>query len=223
MSSTDPPALVTTRRALHALAAQVISPVRQRATGGRIALEARPGGFGTHDLPAGGWAGVRGTVLVAMNGSGVARTEPITTLRSAGFFFGAPDAADLPDEPLLVDAEAAARLADAWAGGATALQALTSSAELSDDVTRIDLWPEHFDIAVTLGSEDTGARANYGVSPGDDAHPEPYAYVGPWSLPDGADPARWNAVGYRGAEIAFTGAEETLAFFQGCRGLLAGA
>lgn len=37
------------------------------------------------------------------------------------------------------------------------------------------LWPEHFDVAVT---ED---EVNYGVSPGDDFHALPYAYVGPWT------------------------------------------
>ena len=59
------------------------------------------------------------------------------------------------------------------------------------------LWPEHFDIAIELG------EATYGVSPGDDAHTEPYAYVS-------SDAARrpfqtgprtfWNAEGSTGAE-----------------------
>ena len=46
------------------------------------------------------------------------------------------------------------------------------------------LWPEHFDVAVT---ED---EVNYGVSPGDDFHPLPYAYVGPWTSRIGVF---WNA------------------------------
>ena len=37
------------------------------------------------------------------------------------------------------------------------------------------LWPEHFDVGITLD------KVNYGVSPGDDDIPEPYAYVGPWT------------------------------------------
>jgi hypothetical protein len=41
------------------------------------------------------------------------------------------------------------------------------------------LWPEHFDVAVTV------AGVNYGVSPGDSYHPLPYAYVGPRTLPTG--------------------------------------
>ena len=36
------------------------------------------------------------------------------------------------------------------------------------------LWPEHFDLGIS------SAEVNYGVSPGDDIHPEPYAYVSPW-------------------------------------------
>jgi hypothetical protein len=56
-----------------------------------------------------------------------------------------------------------------------------------DDVTPV-LWPEHFDLAGTID------EVNYGVSPGDDTHPGPYAYVGPrtprtgefWNAPFGA-------------------------------------
>ena len=46
------------------------------------------------------------------------------------------------------------------------------------------LWPEHFDVAAT------DAEVNYGVSPGDDFHPLPYAYVGPWTSRIGVF---WNA------------------------------
>jgi hypothetical protein len=37
------------------------------------------------------------------------------------------------------------------------------------------LWPEHFDVGISVG------EVNYGLSPGDAALPEPYAYVGPWT------------------------------------------
>jgi hypothetical protein len=53
----------------------------------------------------------------------------------------------------------------------------------------VQLWPEHFDIAMSLGPE--GARANYGGSPGDADHAEPYLYVGPWSM-DGRSGPFWN-------------------------------
>jgi len=42
------------------------------------------------------------------------------------------------------------------------------------------LWPEHFDIGITLD------EVNYGVSPGDDMIGEPYAYVGPFRRREGA-------------------------------------
>lgn len=42
------------------------------------------------------------------------------------------------------------------------------------------LWPEHFDVGISLD------EVNYGVSTGDSAVPEPYAYVGPWTPREGA-------------------------------------
>ncbi|MCE3556482.1 hypothetical protein LWC33_34215 [Pseudonocardia sp. RS11V-5] len=79
-----------------------------------------------------------------------------------------------PDEPFALDPVAAEHLADWFARGDAALRALGEPV----------LWPEHFDLAVPLDG------VNYGVSPGDAAHPAPYAYVGPW------EPRRgefWNA------------------------------
>ena len=46
------------------------------------------------------------------------------------------------------------------------------------------LWPEHFDLGITVD------EVNYGISLGDGYHPLPYAYVGPWRVPDGPF---WNA------------------------------
>ena len=48
------------------------------------------------------------------------------------------------------------------------------------------MWPEHFDLATTLEE-----RVNVGASPGDDRHPLPYLYVGPWSTEELRDPF-WN-------------------------------
>jgi hypothetical protein len=67
----------------------------------------------------------------------------------------------------------------------------------------VRLWPEHFDIAIELGSEARGVRANYGFSPGDEQHEEPYLYVGPWSAPiDDGDV--WNGHGFPGAELSYS-------------------
>jgi hypothetical protein len=46
------------------------------------------------------------------------------------------------------------------------------------------LWPEHFDVAITLD------EVNYGASPGDGYLGEPYAYVGPFEPREGEF---WNA------------------------------
>jgi hypothetical protein len=46
------------------------------------------------------------------------------------------------------------------------------------------LWPEHFDLGLTLD------EVNYGISPGDGFLGEPYAYAGPWKPRQGAF---WNA------------------------------
>jgi hypothetical protein len=89
-------------------------------------------------------------------------------------------------EPLAVDAVAAARLADWYAFGADVLGELGGPPIL---------WPEHFDIAIELG------EATYGLSPGDERHPEPYAYVSLWNADVSGD--LWQATGFRGAELPY--------------------
>lgn len=207
----SPAVLVHTRLAWHALAERVIAPLRVERTGHEIALTVRPGGFGTPDLPGGGWVGVAGTEVVAVDAGGAERRAPLTSLRAAGEHVGLGAAAGLPDDPLDVDAEAAGRLAATYALGAEALAALAATAAADEEPSEAILWPEHFDVAIELGAD--GARANYGVSPGDDDHDEPYAYVGPWEAPP-AGPL-WNAVGFPGAELPLDGVNAAVlgAFF----------
>jgi hypothetical protein len=220
----DDPTLVATRRSLHALAARVISPLRVQATGNEIALQVRPGGFGTPELPEGGWVGIDGTDVVRVDADGAEDRTAITSLLDAADFVGLDDrAGDLPADRLEVHAGAAQVLADAWARGDEALAGLAAEAAAGDDVSPIHLWPEHFDIAIELGAEARGRRATYGVSPGDDEHSEPYAYVAPWTAPRRTGPATfWNAVGFTGAQRPADDPDELLAFFRAARGLLAG-
>jgi hypothetical protein len=196
--------LVRTRHSLHLLAERVISPLREQVTGNEIALQVRPGGFGTPDLPQGGWAGVIGTEVVRVGPFGEERRASITSLADAAVLVGLEGGVE--DAHLEVDPDAAARLASAWAIGEGALSALEGS-----DLEPIHLWPEHFDIATVEGAG--AARANYGVSPGDEAHDEPYAYVGPWEAPDGGD-SFWNASAFPGAEAPVESVEQVLAFFR---------
>jgi hypothetical protein len=211
-------ALVSTRLALHAVAVRVISPLRVQATGNEIALAVRPGGFGTPDLPDGGWVGVVGTDVVRADGT----RAPLRSLRAAAEFVGLADAAALPDDALELHAGAATVLAEAWARGAEALELLIAGAAPDDAPSEINLWPEHFDLAIELGT--ASARGTYGVSPGDADHEEPYAYVAPWSAPAETGPSTfWNAVGFTGAERPVADeAEELVAFFQAARAALDG-
>lgn len=188
------PALVRTRRSLHAVAEQVVAAALHHATG-RIGLRAIAGGFGTPTFAGpGGVTRVRidGIDLVVERGDRSDRA-PLTTIAAAaaqiGIEPGAP--ADVytpvtplePDLPLDLDPNAAARLASFFATVDLALRAVTGRDAPSDE--RAQLWPEHFDLAVTVD------EVNYGGSPGDDEHPLPYLYVGPWTMPSGDDPF-WN-------------------------------
>ena len=214
MTMDDDATLVATRKSLHALAAQVISPLRVQATGNEIALQVRPEGFGTPDLPGGGWVGTAGTQLVRVGSDGDEKAIAITSLRAAARFVGLADAqaSALPDTTLEVHAGAALILAEVWAAGDEALRGL-------EGASPIHLWPEHFDIATELGAGDS--RATYGISPGDDDHTEPYAYVSPWTAPaETGDATFWNAHGFTGAERPADDADEILEFFRAARDLL---
>jgi hypothetical protein len=100
--------------------------------------------------------------------------------------------------PLDVDAAAAARLAGFFAFAQRVLETLRAEAR---DPSPIHLWPEHFDLAFVAG------EVNYGASPGDAAHDEPYLYVGPFTAPEPGP--EWNAVGFAGAELAWPVDEAT--------------
>jgi hypothetical protein len=183
-------ALVTTREALHAVAEWVLAPAVEAATG-RIGLRVTPGGFGTPELPGRARVRVDGTELVVGD-----RRQPLTTLAEAAFAAGVePGQASPayetvtrwdPDRPLAVDPQAVQHVTDWFAFGAEVLEVVRSS---SVDPSPIQLWPEHFDVAFDAGGD--GHRANFGASPGDAEHPQPYLYVGPWQPIDRAVPF-WN-------------------------------
>ncbi|MFR9801330.1 hypothetical protein ACL02T_03385 [Pseudonocardia sp. RS010] len=164
-----------TRRALHAVAESVIAGPQYRSAG-TVRLRVTPGGFGgaVADLRVEGadlvWADGRvplsGTCRQLADAAGV-QVGPPEGVYADGAGVG-------PDEAFVVDPAAAADLADWFARGDAALR------RFGDPV----LWPEHFDLGVTVD------RINYGISPGDAAHPAPYAYVGPWEPRTGPF---WNA------------------------------
>jgi hypothetical protein len=193
-----PPSFRTTFTALHRVAEQIVAPARKPDN--EIALEATPGGFGTPEFEHEGQpqqVRVEGTELVHRGGDRE-RRGPLTSLEEARQLVaelvpGGP----LSAEPLAVDAAAAMRLGDWYAFGAAIL------GELADGTASPAwLWPEHFDIAIELGDADAGQRANYGFSPGDGDHDEPYAYVGPWTAE--VSGALWRATGFRGAQLTYS-------------------
>ncbi len=223
-----PEHLVRTRSALHKVAEHVISPTRKRANG-KIALRYTWGGFGTPFFGNDVQIRVAGDALIVQVGERVQHGR-LTTLEDAAEFIGYDltryDLAGA-DEPLEVDADASCWLGDWFGFASSVLQQLRAESPNELEVSRVQLWPEHFDLAVELGSEQEGRRATYGMSPGDQQHEEPYVYVSPWEgVPD--DAVLWNARGFRGAELSYDELlrdgdqrEQALAFLRERRNALA--
>lgn len=171
MSPVD--AYTRTRHSLHGVAECVLSGPQYLATG-TIRLRVLQGGFATVTDPL---VRVAGTELVGPDGRRVPLQGRLTDIAAeAGLTAVVPDLYDDhaevgPDDDVEVDAREAARLSSWLARGD---QALALMAPASQRV----LWPEHFDLAVAV------EQVNLGVSPGDEQHPGPYAYVGPWDAAD---------------------------------------
>lgn len=221
-----PDSFATTRDELHQLAFFALSPARYKETG-RMGLRHHPRGFGTPRFE-GNVARVETELLVFESAAGVA-TQQITTVRAAAEFFGHEydpgwftdfrdplDATD-PDRELDVDGAATDAIGQVLGFGWAVLEDLRTHAEPGDDVSEIQLWPEHFDAATELGDPDRGQRASFGASPGDRAHAEPYIYVSAWSEVDRSD-EYWNDAAFNGASFPYSewtavgGHERALAF-----------
>lgn len=197
-----PEALVTTRIALHRIAESVLAPARRQANG-KFGLRWTRGGFGTPFFGADRQVRVDGTELVVADG-GARRRAPITTLAAAGRQLGPgwlPGDVVLDEEPLEVDADAATFLGQWYGFAARVLETLRADTAAEHDPSRVQLWPEHFDVAVELGAADAGVRAAYGLSPGDESHAEPYVYIAPWRAPEPGE--LWQAKGFSGAELGY--------------------
>lgn len=197
-----PPAFARTREGLHAVAERIVAPARKPDN--EIALGATPRGFGTPEFEWGGetrQVRVEGVELVHRAGDGE-RRAPLDSLASAASAVEAllPEAVD-DSSPLQIDLAAAEAMAAWFALGENALEALAGEASPDAAPTPPTLWPEHLDIAIESGDEAAGRRANYGFSPGDEDHAEPYLYVGPWNQEVSGE--AWNATGFTGAELGY--------------------
>ena len=195
-----PATLVEARDSLHTVGEQVVSKAREHANG-KIALRYTRGGFGTPFFGDDLQVRVEGTELIVQEGADERRAS-IATLRAAAELVGAhllPDDLEPDAAPLAIDAGAALFLGDWYGFAYSVLEELRAGADAALEPSRVQLWPEHFDTSVELGTEASGRRAGYGASPGDGEHPEPYLYVTPWSPP--ADGELWNATAFRGADL----------------------
>ncbi len=190
---------ITTRRSLHAVGELVLAGP-QHAQTGEISLRALPGGFGTTHTPdlrvvgtdvvgADATVGITGLTPASLAQALGVEARSLSDVYKDGSGFGL-------DDVLEVDPDAAARVADAFAAGDAAMRAL------APDETPI-LWPEHFDVGISVG------EVNYGVSAGDTYLAVPYAYVGPWSPP--TQDEYWNAP--FGRALPVDDIDDLLAFF----------
>ncbi|HWI21972.1 MAG TPA: hypothetical protein VNT22_05085 [Baekduia sp.] len=203
-----PEEFAATRDALHLIAEHVLSPTRARDLG-EITLRWTRGGFGTPFFGSDSQLRIEADQLVVQRGDEVT-SAPITTLGDVAEFVGfeLTRFEDLSYQPLAVDPVASTYLGEVFGFAFSVLEQLRADAGLLEP-SFVNLWPEHFDVAVEIGSEKLGQRAAYGVSPGDSDHAEPYLYVAPWTArPDGA---LWRARGFDGAQMSWSeliGAED---------------
>ncbi|HEY0520261.1 MAG TPA: hypothetical protein VGC84_12280 [Ilumatobacteraceae bacterium] len=200
---------VATRDALHRVAEHVVAKARY-VDDGEIRLMAFAGGFSTPTLGGGVRVRIEADEIV-VDESGGSRRASLTTIGTAAAFVGIepgfpaqlyPPATTFDaDEPLSVDRRSAEVLA-AWYGFTAEVLAMFAAEIPEAHPSTQILWPEHFDQAFYTEDADESRRANYGASPGDAGHAEPYLYVGPWNA---APPSEfWNATTFNGAVLSLT-------------------
>jgi hypothetical protein len=161
----DLDAIVATRTALHSVAEAIAA--EQFASNSELALHATATGFATGWFPGAGHEPAR----LEVSGAQLVRYAGATT--SSTRIDG-------------LDADAVAALVAWWSLGDDVLSDLPLG---GDTISPVILWPEHFDIAVTVTTPDERGL-NLGFSPGDEFSAEPYAYAGPWTPLTGLF---WNA------------------------------
>jgi hypothetical protein len=174
-----PASFAETRIALHTIAEAVVAPARMPAN--EIALRYTRGGFGTPFFEQDG-------------ADCQVRVEHGELVRQRG-------AEETKESLPGVETAAASALGDFYGLACSVLEQLRAD-EGDGDPSTVQLWPEHFDLAIELGSESAGQRANFGASPGDGNHPEPYLYVGPWTAEVSGE--LWNAASFNGAELTYS-------------------
>lgn len=207
-----PATYVETVVSLNQVAFFGMAPARHAANG-KVGLRYTYRGFGTPFFGDDVQVRIDGDRLVVQKNEKV-RDVSITSVRAAAEFIGLPYREKWgpewhdppkpvdPDQSLKVDVEAAYVASDVIGFAFSILEQLRYES-LTSDPSRVQLWPEHFDVAVDLGDSDRGQRAAFGVSPGYAAHPEPFVYVSPWDKSN-LDDSFWNADFFAGAVLEYS-------------------
>ena len=200
---------LATRQGLHAVAEQIIAGHQYR-TIGTIRLSVRPNGFTSRPLPGvPSLLAVDGTDLIVDDARIPIAGRLGELAAAAGVECRGPEgvyelSADVgPTEVVTIHPGAAADLQGAWVLGDAVLRAF-GSLHATGGAEPV-LWPEHLDVAITVD------EVNYGVSPGDAAIGEPYAYVGPHHLRTGSF---WNAPWGAALPLEGVAAPALRAFFE---------
>jgi hypothetical protein len=188
-------AYMHTVMSLHGVAELLLAGTQRRANRS-IKLIVTDDGFATGPIPRPPWRlAVRGSDLVVGDDRLVLPLHGTFAdlAANAGVACAAPADAYPPasgcksSDRLHIDHTSATDLLRALKIGDAACRAMAAAHAPANPPEPI-LWPEHFDVGITLEA------VNYGVSPGDDSIPEAYAYVGPhtartgkfWNQPFGA-------------------------------------
>lgn len=202
-----PDSYVATRDTLQRVAVHIVARARSQGTG-RFGLRVTVGGFGTPEFgddvvrvrvsggllvrETAGPGGATSTAAVIDGATlaGLAEVAQVDLWSDLDVGHDTPPLGDA-DEVLRVDDDSAQALADWYAAVAVALD--RAADRLGDEATptAVQLWPEHFDVALDAAAAER--RANLGGSPGDSFASAPYAYVGPWTDDRPGDPEFWNA------------------------------
>ncbi len=203
-----PESFAATRDALQRVAVHIVARARSQATG-RFGLRAVVGGFGTPEfgddvvrvrvsgaLIVRETGGADGATSAAMSIDGASLTE-LAALAKVDLDADLDVGHDTPPlgdaaEVLSADTAAATVLASWYGVVATALDRVIEQLPADASPTMIQLWPEHFDVALDAAAT-ADRRANLGGSPGDGFQAQPYAYVGPWTEDRPGDKSFWNA------------------------------
>jgi succinate dehydrogenase / fumarate reductase iron-sulfur subunit len=206
-------AYMQTLTSLHGVAELLLAGTQRRANRS-IKLVVTDDGFATGPLPRPPWRlAVRGTDLVVGDDWLVLPLHGTFADLAANAGVGcAPPADAYPpasgckaSDRLHIDHAAATDLLRALKIGDAACRAMAAAHAPTAPPEPV-LWPEHFDVGITLDV------VNYGVSPGDDSIPQPYAYVGPHTARKGKF---WNQpFGAARPMTDFADADAVLAFFE---------